>query len=275
MIVKIDKTHALFSGAEYKKDLVAFSLMEFIKQSPLLLVSNEKNFIIGMSAPQMPVWVWTADGIDSGSRKDLTAYFYHEFSEKNPVHFVAKPEVAALLAAPFMNRRQAAKKVVRMQSYEVEKVIPARNQEVVIENPAESDIGEIAVCMANFEKDCLGKTSPAEAFFDRARSMLENPYFFVVKQGGRVAATAQSARETDTHMAINLVYTRPEYRGNGFASALVAHISKMILAKGKIPALYTDLSNPFSNRAYKSIGFVEKGRVEEVTISWNDCAGAG
>lgn len=274
MIVGIDKEHALFSSAEYKKDLVAFSLMELIKQSPMLLVSNEKNFIIGMSAPQMPVWVWTAEGIDCGSRKELVSYFYHKFSGKNSVHFVAKPDAAALLAAPFMERRRAVKKVIKMKSYENKKVIPAKNQEVLIERPAERDTGEIAVCMANFEKDCLGKESPAEAFFDKARDIRKNPYFFVIRQEGRIAATAQSARETDTHMAINLVYTRPEYRGNGFASALVAHISELILAKGKIPVLYTDLSNPFSNRVYQNIDFVEKGRVEDVTISWSDCAGA-
>lgn len=70
-------------------------------------------------------------------------------------------------------------------------------------------------------------------------------------------------------MAINQVYTKPEFRGRGFAAALVAYISELIFQKGKIPSLYTDLANPSSNKAYKNVGFVERGRVDEITLTWN------
>ena len=51
---------------------------------------------------------------------------------------------------------------------------------------------------------------------------------------------------------------------------MVAHIGKIIIQKGKIPALYTDLSNPSSNKAYKNVGFIEKGKVDEITLTWNE-----
>ncbi|MFT4005050.1 MAG: GNAT family N-acetyltransferase [Lacrimispora sp.] len=82
-------------------------------------------------------------------------------------------------------------------------------------------------------------------------------------KNGIVAATAQCSRETGQSAAVSLVYIRPESRGKGYASALIAFISKRILEKEKTPVLYTDLSNPFSNKAYKNVGFIEKGRVDE------------
>jgi predicted GNAT family acetyltransferase len=79
---------------------------------------------------------------------------------------------------------------------------------------------------------------------------------------------AKSARKTATHIAVNGVYTLPEYRQRGYAAAVVAHICKLILNEGKIPLLYTDLANPCSNKAYTNVGFVPCGKVDEVHLKW-------
>jgi uncharacterized protein len=52
------------------------------------------------------------------------------------------------------------------------------------------------------------------------------------------------------------VYTPPELRGHGYASALVAATSHRALEAGATAcSLYTDLSNPVSNRIYQLIGY--------------------
>ena len=71
MITAINKTHAIFNSAAYIRDIVPFSLMELIKQCPMLLESDEKDFIIGMALPQMPIWVWTSDGIQQETINEL------------------------------------------------------------------------------------------------------------------------------------------------------------------------------------------------------------
>lgn len=111
MVFEIDKTHSIFGTSEYLGDIVPFNLMEVIKQSPLLLVSNEKNFIIGMTAPQMPIWVWTAETIDANSLIELCEYFYNEFNKSHSACFVAKPEFR-----------------IGMESFENTKVISAKNK---------------------------------------------------------------------------------------------------------------------------------------------------
>jgi predicted GNAT family acetyltransferase len=55
---------------------------------------------------------------------------------------------------------------------------------------------------------------------------------------------------------IYLVYTPDELRGHGYATACTAEITRRLLAEGKRYCfLYTDLSNPTSNKIYCRIGY--------------------
>ena len=55
---------------------------------------------------------------------------------------------------------------------------------------------------------------------------------------------------------IGPVYTPPEHRRHGYASALTARVTQQQLASGRDYCfLYTDLANPTSNRIYMNIGY--------------------
>lgn len=61
---------------------------------------------------------------------------------------------------------------------------------------------------------------------------------------------------TPNGMRIGPVYTPPDLRGRGYASALVAGTSQRLLDGGKrFCFLYTDMSNPTSNKIYQDIGY--------------------
>jgi uncharacterized protein len=61
---------------------------------------------------------------------------------------------------------------------------------------------------------------------------------------------------TTTGVRIGPVYTPPEHRGRGYASALTADVSAEQLAAGRrFCFLYTDLANPTSNKIYVAIGY--------------------
>jgi uncharacterized protein len=62
--------------------------------------------------------------------------------------------------------------------------------------------------------------------------------------------------ETPNGVRIGPVYTPPELRGRGYASAVTAELSAELLAAGRSYCfLYTDLANPTSNRIYQNIGY--------------------
>lgn len=65
------------------------------------------------------------------------------------------------------------------------------------------------------------------------------------------------AGPTPNGVRVNMVYTPPEQRCRGYATAVVSTLSSMLLGQGKsFCALYTDLSNPTSNSIYQRIGYM-------------------
>jgi GNAT superfamily N-acetyltransferase len=60
------------------------------------------------------------------------------------------------------------------------------------------------------------------------------------------------------------VYTPPEHRCNGYAGSAVAAASRRALERGAIRCmLFTDLSNPTSNKIYAEVGYRRTGGWEE------------
>ncbi|MEO5576760.1 MAG: GNAT family N-acetyltransferase [Gaiellaceae bacterium] len=73
---------------------------------------------------------------------------------------------------------------------------------------------------------------------------------------GRPVSAVGFGSPTPTGIRIGPVYTPPELRGRGYASALTAHVSAEQLAAGRrFCFLYTDLANPTSNKIYTDIGY--------------------
>lgn len=82
--------------------------------------------------------------------------------------------------------------------------------------------------------------------------------FWTVK--GKPVAQA-SASGTDEIARVNRVYTPEAHRGKGYASALVAHLSKLQLEGGKrLCCLYADARNTKANSIYRKIGYEFVGR---------------
>jgi predicted GNAT family acetyltransferase len=61
---------------------------------------------------------------------------------------------------------------------------------------------------------------------------------------------------TPNGIRIGPVFTPPELRGRGYATALVATLSEWLLRRGRrFCFLYTDLANPTANEIYRRIGY--------------------
>lgn len=79
--------------------------------------------------------------------------------------------------------------------------------------------------------------------------------FFVWDDGGPVTF-AGSTGPTPNGIRIGPVYTPPEQRRKGYASACVAALSQLLLDEGRqFVFLFTDLANPTSNHIYREIGY--------------------
>jgi predicted GNAT family acetyltransferase len=66
--------------------------------------------------------------------------------------------------------------------------------------------------------------------------------------------------KTPNGARIGMVYTPPEYRRQGYASACVAALSQTLFNQGnQFCFLFTDLANPTSNHIYQEIGYESVG----------------
>ena len=71
-----------------------------------------------------------------------------------------------------------------------------------------------------------------------------------------IVSMAGSSRGSKNGATVSAVYTPPEHRGNGYASACVAALSQALLDRGSaFCTLYADLANPTSNKIYQRVGY--------------------
>lgn len=83
-----------------------------------------------------------------------------------------------------------------------------------------------------------------------------------VDDAGQPVTMVGYRRSTPNGATIGPVYTPPEQRRRGYASACVAAVSQQLLDEGRrFCFLFTDQSNPTSNHIYQAIGYQHVGDV--------------
>jgi predicted GNAT family acetyltransferase len=90
----------------------------------------------------------------------------------------------------------------------------------------------------------------------RVRSAVEERGYWLWEIGGQPVAMTGTSPAPPDGTRVGPVYTLPEARGHGYATALVAHLSGDALERGSRACyLHTDLANATSNAMYQRIGY--------------------
>jgi hypothetical protein len=119
------------------------------------------------------------------------------------------------------------------------------------------------------EREALHVAEPDRAQFegwaDRMIQHSERRGLGFWEDGGQGVSFAAYGNPTPHGIRIAPVYTPPEVRGRGYASACVAALSQCLLDSGRQQCyLYTDLANPTSNKIYQAIGYRPVGDAIEM-----------
>jgi len=86
------------------------------------------------------------------------------------------------------------------------------------------------------------------------QTILMGSYFGIRASDGRLVAMAGERLQSTAFAEISAVCTHPEFRGRGYARALVKFLTAEILAVGKIPFLHVKSENG-AKVVYQKIGF--------------------
>ena len=107
-----------------------------------------------------------------------------------------------------------------------------------------------------FAQEALGETATEAAVTREIDHRLDaDEAGIVLWEDGEAVSFAAYGNPTPNGIRIGPVYTPPEHRARGYASALVAELSERLLTARRFCFLYTDLANPTSNKIYEQIGY--------------------
>jgi predicted GNAT family acetyltransferase len=127
-----------------------------------------------------------------------------------------------------------------------------------------------------FAEEALHQGGPGS---DRADEVIDHRLssrtagIFLWEDDGEPVSLAGWGGPTPNGIRVGPVYTPPELRGRGYATALTAELSRRLLdgrlfeGGRRFCFLYTDLANPTSNAIYERIGYRRVAESAEITFS--------
>lgn len=118
----------------------------------------------------------------------------------------------------------------------------------------ESDIDLVAGWWYGFHYEIFREADRKAAQL-AADGRIEEGDIYLWEDQGPVSM-AMKTRPTRSGISVSLVYTPPELRGRGCATACVGELSRLLLDSGfRFCALFADVSNAAANHIYQSIGY--------------------
>jgi predicted GNAT family acetyltransferase len=173
----------------------------------------------------------------------------------------AHPEVDEFVQL-WTRSHEVEPRVLRDQGvYALERVQPVPPAAGRSRSAGHEDLPLLLDWMVAFGEEVLEENDPGRA---EARDAVEHRLgsqdggFELWEDGGEVVSLSGWGGPTPNGIRIGPVYTPPEQRGRGYATALVAEQSQKLLDAGRrFCFLYTDLANPTSNAIYERIGYVK------------------
>jgi hypothetical protein len=154
-------------------------------------------------------------------------------------------ELSVRLGGEFRSTRRA--RLHRLDRFVEQKAAGAPRQA----GPADLDVA--ARLLGEFGMELGHHGTPGDQ--DWARTRIEHGRIWLWEDDGRVVSLVGHQDTVFGATRVGPVYTPPEDRGHGYASALTADVTRRILAAGSAACLFTDLANPTSNKIYAAIGY--------------------
>jgi uncharacterized protein len=171
----------------------------------------------------------------------------------------AAPEAEAFASAWTARTGASVRRSVGQGIYGLERVTPPATAPGRPRAAGEADRELLLTWLRAFSAEALGENTdddPLHRMIDMRVTDDPDWGFVLWEDDGVPVSLTGYGSPTPTGIRIGPVYTPPELRGRGYASALAAHVSQTQLDTGRrFCFLYTDLANPTSNKIYVDIGY--------------------
>ena len=223
-----------------------------------LWVAEDRGAAVGAAIQTPPYNVIVAQPLDQRASSEI-AEAIHAAGVRVPGVTGAVPEVQAFAEAWSTLTGSTWGTLVHQGIYVLRVVldIPATRGRARVAGPGDHDlllewIGDFSLEAARHE---ALTEEQIRATVDR-RIGGDDDGFLLWEVAGEVVSVAGWGGATPNGIRIGPVFTPPALRKHGYATSLVAELSRRQLARGRrFCFLYTDLANPTSNAIYVRIGY--------------------
>ena len=224
----------------------------FGDEPPILLTVHNEDGLAGLAVRTPPHNV-ILDAVPLAAARDVAA------EVPDAPGALGSPEVvqayADAVGRPWRTTR-------RQGVYRLDTLVPARPTTGTFRLATEDD-GDVVEA---WDHAFVTEVGLPEREAGRMRQRIAEGVVWVWDDGG-VVSLAGCGGTTPNGARVGPVYTPPEHRGRGYASAVTAGVTQALLDRGmRYTFLYTDLANPTSNKIYVDIGYERVADVEEVTF---------
>ncbi|OEO31962.1 hypothetical protein VW23_013750 [Devosia insulae DS-56] len=209
-----------------------------------------------------PAWhALTTDHMALGQRNGAAARYRAELS---PIGGLARYDAEAFAELRPLIAPEDAVGLVSATSYQVPADWEVLQAVPVFQMVCESiqavpDVAPMQLTAADAEAALELATATEPGPF-RAGTLGMGRYFGLRADDGRLMAMTGERMRLGAFTEVSAVCTWPEFRGRGLAKALVAYVSGLIAAEGRVPFLHVKTENAAAIALYERLGFaVRKG----------------
>lgn len=241
-----------------------------VYREPPYMVYVERDGAVVAVALRTPPYNMVISEVDTADIEGVVSAIAHDAQQVyETLPGVLAPKVVSKAFAQCWERinKQHLRTGLSERIYKLKTVIPVDGVRGEMLTPTTDDRELLVKWMMAFTAEALEQDGRehAERIVDiRLSSDPMMRGFRLWYDDDKVVSLAGYAGLTPHGIRIGPVYTPPDARKQGYASALVATMSQELLDRGReFCFLFTDLSNPTSNHIYQTIGYEPVSDVDE------------
>lgn len=233
----------------------------------LAVTEHDRPILAAIQTPPHPMILSHTDAPEA--IRALADELLMPAASEPPAMIMGPAAVTGQFAAHWRAAGRSTELADRERIYQLEQVSPVTGISGSARRAEPSDTELLIKWFTDFHLEALGE-DPADVEANiKRRLKTASPItgLWIWTVNGEPVSFLGAGAPTRNGVRIGPVYTPPEQRQHGYASALVAHVSQELLDAGRrFCFLFTDLSNPTSNHIYKAIGYRKVVDINKVLL---------
>lgn len=260
---RINPDNCLIHSEVFQKSIVDYNIMLKLIEDDKVIIMQSDDALLAIKSAKSPVWMWVwidPDKLEKERHNLLNELIAFETESSIESIWGYEEIVKSLAEIVSLNKGAHYKLNSGMNAYYCPSVIIDTHKNTLVK--------------ANIElKDEISKlyldshegvdTTKAE---EVALELIQNGSVYLLKNEKEFVSMANVKHISMGYARINAVYTPIRLRCNGYATELMAQLSKQLLDDNLVPVLYTEVDNLASNKVYRKVGYLNTGKIVNASL---------